>query len=281
MAGDWIMLDHELPQKPEFMAIMGKTGEEPATILGRLAMLWCLVDRQTLNGVLPHVTLASLGCMFGGDQLFWQAVSDVGWLSVSDAGLAIPNFEHRFSNSARKRMLHARQVADTRTTRAQEAHKPRTRSAQEAHTKRTAGAQQAHPVSVSESESISHTQGETPPPPGGNLEELRRLETEFVAAWNQTEGVTRCRTEILDGKRRKHFRARAREDGWDWRAALAKFPLRCTLNDPDPWRPDLDWFLKPGSVGSILEGKYDWAKGDKRGGGELTFDGIKSWRAGE
>lgn len=159
MAGDWIMLDHELPQKPEFMAIMGKTGEEPATILGRLAMLWCLVDRQTVNGVLPHVSLKALSRMFGGDEAFWQAVVDVGWLAISDAGAEIPRFDSRFGNSARKRMLAAKRMADTRST----ANTERTKSEQKANKRRTPAQQKAHPVSVSvsvpESESESAPEG--------------------------------------------------------------------------------------------------------------------------
>jgi hypothetical protein len=42
--------------------------------------------------------------------------------------------------------------------------------------------------------------------------------------------------------------------------ALAKFPLRCFQDQADPWRPDVDWFLKPDSVAHILEGKYDWSR---------------------
>lgn len=39
---------------------------------------------------------------------------------------------------------------------------------------------------------------------------------------------------------------------------MRKFPLRCFADGG--WRPDLDWLLRPDSVLSILEGKYDWDK---------------------
>ncbi len=80
----------------------------------------------------------------------------------------------------------------------------------------------------------------------------------LLAAWNKTAGTKRARE--LSAKRRAAARARLAEASWDWQAALSKFPLPLCESDPGGWQPDFDWFLRPGSVTAILEGKYDWKK---------------------
>lgn len=85
-------------------------------------------------------------------------------------------------------------------------------------------------------------------------------ESEFLESWNAAPGVVRNRGSTLSDKRRKSLKVRIRDPSWDWKAALAKFPLLCFEDDPDGWRPDMDWFLKPDSVQKVLEGKYDWRK---------------------
>lgn len=87
---------------------------------------------------------------------------------------------------------------------------------------------------------------------------LRAQLEEFFTAWNQTTGA-RPMAKLTD-KRRAAIGARLAETEWDWRAALAKFPLPCFASDPNGWQPDIDFFLRPDSVTRILEGKYDWKK---------------------
>lgn len=90
------------------------------------------------------------------------------------------------------------------------------------------------------------------------------LVTEFISAWNNSRGSRPARS--LNAKRLRALNARLIEPEWDWRSALAKFPLQCTADDPHGWQPDLDWFLRPDSVNKILEGKYDWKKGGNSNG---------------
>lgn len=77
---------------------------------------------------------------------------------------------------------------------------------------------------------------------------------EFISVWNSTQGSRAIRK--LTDARTASLRRRLKERDWDWRAALAKFPLEVTKSGT--WRPDLDWFLRPDSVTKILEGKYDF-----------------------
>lgn len=95
----------------------------------------------------------------------------------------------------------------------------------------------------------------------------------FISMWNATKGVTKISG--LSKKRLAALNARLREkvigpDGGPlaWidalELSLKKFPLKFTRGDPAGWVPDGDWILKPDSVTRILEGKYDWSKGNGR-----------------
>jgi len=95
-------------------------------------------------------------------------------------------------------------------------------------------------------------------------EYLKKEESEFLKIWNACDGVAKIRKMRTD--RRRCLRIRLADKTWDWRAALNKMPLRCTLGDSNSWKPDVDWFLKPHSVDKILEGKYDWTKNGKDNG---------------
>ena len=85
----------------------------------------------------------------------------------------------------------------------------------------------------------------------------------FVEYWNKTAsdaGLPTCRN--LSAKRRKALTIRNRDPDWaeGWREALDKIPgsdFLCGRVDGRGWQANVDWFLKPDSVTSILEGKYD------------------------
>jgi len=84
------------------------------------------------------------------------------------------------------------------------------------------------------------------------------LITEFVKAWNDTPGTTRIER-LKKGKRLSSLQARLKESDWRWKQALAKFPLKCFADDGG-FTPHLEWFTRPDTVDSIIEGKYDWQK---------------------
>lgn len=82
---------------------------------------------------------------------------------------------------------------------------------------------------------------------------------QLVSSWNATPGVVRVAK--LTAKRAVAAKARLGDSDWDWKSALGKFPLRCFAGGG--WTPTFDWFVRPDTVMSILEGKYDWSKGDE------------------
>lgn len=75
-------------------------------------------------------------------------------------------------------------------------------------------------------------------------------------AWNATAGTVSIRK--LTPKRLAAGRTRLAEKDWDWREALAKFPLPCFGDGK--WTPTWDWFMRPDKVTEILDGNYDWSK---------------------
>jgi hypothetical protein len=103
MGGHYVPMDHELPDKPEVAGIFRKTGCEIDLICGRLFLFWSLADRQCVAGILQNFCINMLCRKCGGDEEFWRAVESVGWLEVTDDGIAVPNFEARFGKSARER----------------------------------------------------------------------------------------------------------------------------------------------------------------------------------
>lgn len=114
---------------------------------------------------------------------------------------------------------------------------------------------QSDPSSSSESSSESN-----PSPP----REPGAIVDEFVEAWNQAPGTVRIIR--MSQTRRLKLLARMREKNWDWRAALAKFPLRCFEGHPQGWRPDFDWIVRPDTVTKVIEGKYDWVRSSAQSG---------------
>jgi hypothetical protein len=83
--------------------------------------------------------------------------------------------------------------------------------------------------------------------------------------WNATRGVKQIRK--IDHSRTQKLKSRLNDWQWDWKSALKKFPLQCFSNG-NGWLPNFDWFLRPETVNSILEGKYDFtpSNGDKKNG---------------
>jgi hypothetical protein len=88
----------------------------------------------------------------------------------------------------------------------------------------------------------------------------KEAEAEFLTAWN---GLPSPFSHIAEWnqKRKTAFKARNGEPYFrnNWRAALEHMTgsLFCRGGGPHGWIADVEFFLRPGSVTKILEGKYD------------------------
>jgi hypothetical protein len=104
MAGDWIKIEHSLPNKPEVMQLASLLGVDELQIVGHLVCFWIWCD-QNLSRSCPDVngTKRGLDRVVGRDG-FVDAMVTVGWLGVRDDGtITIPNYDHHLSQSAKTR----------------------------------------------------------------------------------------------------------------------------------------------------------------------------------
>lgn len=111
MAGDWMKIDLELPDKPEVHGIAGMLNLDPNTVVGMLIRVWQWFDKHTTDGNAHGVTY-SLPDRISGVTGFGEAMAFVGWLEQHDKTLVMPKFDRHTSQSAKTRALTAKRVAN-------------------------------------------------------------------------------------------------------------------------------------------------------------------------
>ena len=106
MAGEWVPYDVCLPQKPEVLELVDRTGLQPDQVVGRLLMLWGWAALNSSDGT-ARMSVRLLAKLCGGDEEFWREVESVGWLVIDaeNGTVAIPGWERRFSQAAKSRAL--------------------------------------------------------------------------------------------------------------------------------------------------------------------------------
>lgn len=113
MAGDWMKIELELPDKPEIHAMSGMLNLDPDCVVGKLIRVWQWFDKHTVDGNAYGVTL-SLPDRITGVTGFGEAMMFVGWLEQNDKVLTMPKFDRHTSQSAKKRALTAKRVDKSR-----------------------------------------------------------------------------------------------------------------------------------------------------------------------
>lgn len=111
MAGEWIKFEASTPEKREVFSITAAMGwDDPDLTVGKLLKVWRWFDQQTVSGNADGVTLPLLDRIIGVSG-FSQAMCNVGWLVVDDAGISLPNFDRHNGKTAKDRALTAKRVA--------------------------------------------------------------------------------------------------------------------------------------------------------------------------
>jgi len=235
MAGEWIPYDVCLPQKPEVLDLVDRTGLEVDQVVGRLLMLWGWSALNSSDGS-ARMSLRLLSKVCGGDEAFWYAVQDVGWLVIDaeNGTVGIPGWDARFSKAAKSRaMATVRHQVD----KVGGATRP-----QPGRDAPPAGAQRARERGDRNSSSSPGTaaQGE---PEQGDWEALRK-------AWKAGKGRP---WKLLDPPDK--VADRLAEDGWFQKALAAIEALpRCRyFRDP----VTLPQLVTAGFVDKVLGGQFD------------------------
>ena len=113
MAGDWMKIELELPDKPEVHSMASILNLDPDAIVGKLIRIWQWFDKHTTDGNAYGVTF-SLPDRISGVTGFGDAMMFVGWLEQNDKNLTMPKFDRHTSASAKTRAQTAKRVAKTR-----------------------------------------------------------------------------------------------------------------------------------------------------------------------
>jgi hypothetical protein len=104
VAGDWMMIDLELADKPEVHQIAARLDLEPDAVIGKLIRVWAWFDKQTTDGNAPSVTKALVDRL-SGSLGFGNAMVEALWLEAHGSGLRMPKFDRWNGQSAKKRAL--------------------------------------------------------------------------------------------------------------------------------------------------------------------------------
>jgi len=113
MAGDWMKIELELPDKPEVHAIAGNLNLDPDAVVGKLIRVWQWFNKHTVDGNAFGVTYSLLDRITGVTG-FGEAMMFAGWLEQKDKVLSMPKFDRHTSASAKSRALSNNRVSKHR-----------------------------------------------------------------------------------------------------------------------------------------------------------------------
>ena len=262
MAGEWIAYDLGLPEKPEVQELIDTTGQPVEVIVFRLLRLWGWAGMNTTDGR-ARMTVPRLVRTCGADEGFWRAVQAVGWLEIdeTDATVAIPGWDRRFSQAAKSRLQQADRAVAYEDKR------------------RRAGAPGAQ---APDAPALKRGRGEerreeVPPPPREAApwkpESSEETWKAFRAAWN-TGAAAGNRREWKPATPPDGWSDRLAEVGWGDKAEeAAKRLSKCRYFETPV---TLVQFVGPRFVDLCLGGQYDAAKA-KRGGREPEARTVTPW----
>jgi hypothetical protein len=104
MAGDWIKIEHTLPDKPEIDALAVALGIDHDAVVGKLVRLWVWADQQTVSGEAIPVTEPFLNRITNCPG-FASALVDVGWMKWRNGRIYLPKFDRHNGQTAKSRAL--------------------------------------------------------------------------------------------------------------------------------------------------------------------------------
>jgi hypothetical protein len=113
VAGDWIKMTVNLPDKPEVWQIAGMLGIDADAVVGKLLRVWAWFDAHTENGNADGVTYPLVDRV-AGVVGFAEAMALSGWLVQNGSTMFCPNFDRHNGKTAKNRALTNERVAKHR-----------------------------------------------------------------------------------------------------------------------------------------------------------------------
>ncbi len=113
----WIKFETTTSDKPEVWAMAEMLKIDPDAVVGKLLRVWAWFDEQTENGNAPSVTKVLLDRNVGVTG-FVTAMLQVGWMIEDENGIRVPNFDRHNGDTAKKRAMTAKRVAENRASNA-------------------------------------------------------------------------------------------------------------------------------------------------------------------
>lgn len=114
MAGDWIKLQKDTPDKPEVLAMASRLGIDSDAVVGKLVRIWSWFDTHTTSGNASCVTYSFLDRLAGVTG-FAEQMALVGWLEQNGHDLSLTNFGYHNGETAKTRALGKNRVEKSRS----------------------------------------------------------------------------------------------------------------------------------------------------------------------
>jgi hypothetical protein len=109
----WIKLETKLRRHPKVVSMAAALKSDRNRVLGGLFSVWCVFDEHSPDGLLPAYTLRTMDEEVGWKG-FSAAMSGVGWLIETPAGLEAPDYAEHNGPTAKRRALDAKRKAEER-----------------------------------------------------------------------------------------------------------------------------------------------------------------------
>ena len=113
MAGSWLKIEIETPDKPEVWAIADYLEIDPDAVFGKLFRVWSWFDTHSEKGNAPSVTKSLLNRTVGVTN-FCDALISVGWMLEQNGEIVLTNFDRHNGETAKTRALAAKRASKRR-----------------------------------------------------------------------------------------------------------------------------------------------------------------------
>jgi hypothetical protein len=114
----WIKMETSLRTHPKVVTLASRLTVTRVTVLGGLCHAWMIADEHAdENGLIPFLDLEGFDSLVELPGIA-KAMLDVGWLTVSDAGIEFPNYLEHNGSTAKERAQAQRRQGKSRSKKA-------------------------------------------------------------------------------------------------------------------------------------------------------------------